>query len=121
MYQYYRMPAYIASGKRNQWRGVLVVFKAIYRAGNVFNIDFYQVVKVSGKTADIRPIASSEVPGARYEPGSSSQVTAVKDSFTGPVEKHLIQGYDGKAYFHLTSYSSAYAWDGNPKSYSWGH
>ena len=85
------------------------------------NIDFYQVTKVSAKTAEIRPIAGSEVPGARYEPGSSSQVTAAKDSFTGPAEKHLIQSYDGKPYFHLTSYSSASAWDGNPKSYSWGH
>lgn len=84
------------------------------------NIDFYQVVAVHGKLAEIRPIAGKSIEENGHH--QSGRTVADKDNFTGPSEKKLIQSdYKGRPSFRIASYASAYEWDGLPKSYSWGH
>lgn len=64
------------------------------------NVDFYQVIKVTNKTAVLAPISGKSVEGsAGY---MSCQLVAVKDSFTGGENlTKRIQSYDGKPYFSM--------------------
>jgi hypothetical protein len=84
------------------------------------NVDFYQVVGVFGKMAELRPIKhKSEGHGEGYS-SMSDHVVPVKDSFIGEGSFKIIQSSgNGKAEFSFSSYKSAYAWDGTPRYSSW--
>lgn len=84
------------------------------------NVDFYQVVGIIGKMAELRPINGQQVPDGGGYSSMSAHVVAVKDSFIKEnTFKKLIQGYNGKPCFTFCSYKSAYLWDGTPKYISW--
>ena len=79
------------------------------------NIDFYQVVKVSGKTIKIREIKGRQTESTGFMTG---EVVAVPDSFVGNELKKIVKpASDGYA-VTITSYADAWKWDGSPKSYS---
>jgi len=77
------------------------------------NVDFYQVVAISGKSVVIREIASKFV-GA--QDGPSVQVVASPGHFIGaPIKKIPQKGFKDEPVIKLTSFSRAYPWDGKPK------
>lgn len=81
------------------------------------NVDFYQVVGVSGKTVLIREISKKVV---REERGAD-YVAPIPNKFIGAVlKKQPRQGGSVR----LNSFSNAYKWDGKPKyqtAAGWGH
>ena len=89
------------------------------KAGDIFycswgydqtNIDFYEVVSVSGLTAEIRAINSSETEDG-FMCGKSSPVP---HSFSGEPMKKRIQSYSGEPYFSGTCGHSISPYDGKP-------
>lgn len=82
------------------------------------NVDFYQVTETIGKrTVVIQPIKGSIVDSN----GHTDFVSAVKDSFIEKPMKKLVK--DGNT-VRLNSYSSAWIWDGRPRSqtaFGYGH
>lgn len=83
------------------------------------NVNFYQVVGLSGKqTVQLQEIASTTVEGAG---GPTTYVSAVKDRFiTEKVTTH--RAVNDRV--RINSYASAYLWDGKPKyetGLGWGH
>ena len=77
------------------------------------NIDFYEVVAVSGKAVAIREIGSRVV----SDDGLHEKVVPMRGKYTGPVLKKIpSKGYGGKPSIRLNSYSFAYPWDGKPKT-----
>lgn len=78
------------------------------------NVDFYQIVSVQDKTVMLREIASE---GTKNE-----YVIPVPGKFIGPPMRKLPRGRGtDPGSVRLTSYSSAYKWDGNPKYVTPGH
>lgn len=71
------------------------------------NVDFYEVTEVTGKAVIIREIATKEGPG-------HSTVVPQPGRFIGAPLRKVPQGYQGKPYVKITSFSSAYPWDGRP-------
>ena len=78
------------------------------------NIDFYQIVGRTDKMVTIRAIGKDcKVTGNGYD----DKVMPIKDYFIGGKMKKKIGAYG----ISLTSYSSAWLWDGNPKyETAWG-
>lgn len=79
------------------------------------NIDFYQVTALVGtRMVEIRKIKATSTPEDSF---MSATKSAVKDSFTSdePMRKMVRDGNK----INLTSYSSAWLWDGKPCRYSW--
>jgi hypothetical protein len=88
------------------------------------NIDFYEVVGLTGASVKVRQVASKFV----NEPGdhpSQDRVVADKGNYIGEVMTKRIQaGYQGRPSFNVASYASAWLWDGTPKyqtGQGWGH
>lgn len=88
------------------------------------NVDFYQVINVLGRcTVTIREIASELTePEGSFMQGSRMPL---KDQFLkdSPEMKKRVNalgsGFQDREYITMTSYSSAYPWDGKPKFCSW--
>lgn len=85
------------------------------------NVDYYQVVRTTPCTVDIRPIAS-DVTDTGFMQGSS---LPIKDHFTGDVirGKRVSPCGNGaggvEPSIYMTSYSHAWRWDGRPRFCSW--
>jgi hypothetical protein len=73
------------------------------------NIDWYEVTKVVGKQIEIRPIAGKQVGGGGGR--GTDEVMPVPGHFTGPAVRKTPNQWG----IRLTSYSSAFKWDGKPK------
>ncbi len=71
------------------------------------NVDWYQVVEKLGTMVVIREIAGRQVGSDGY----SDKVVPVPDHFVGPPQRKRPNRHG----IPLTSYSSAYKWDGKPK------
>jgi len=85
------------------------------------NVDFYQVVGLTGASVKVRQIAQRTVRSGG--PGGDS-VVAVPDHFVGEVMTKRIQNYSDRPSFSLNSYSDASLWDGTPKyqtGFGFGH
>ena len=85
------------------------------------NVDFYQVVGLTGASVKVRQIAQRTV---RSGGAGGDSVVAVPDHFVGEVMTKRIQNYSDVPTFTLNSYSSAYLWDGTPKyqtGFGFGH
>jgi len=81
------------------------------------NVDYYQVIEVKGtRTVVLRQIAQKQVEGSIYDHGMACEVVPVKDSF---LNDETIEKRVGQYGINLTSYSSAYKWDGTPDYKSW--
>ena len=81
------------------------------------NLDYYQVVKTTAKTIALRKIDKRLTRG-RGEP--TEYYMPVANKFVGPPMRKKLKEYSGKAYVDLTSYSSAYKWDGKEQSQTGG-
>ncbi len=82
------------------------------------NIDFYQVVEVSAskKSVKIREIGYTEEYNSVQMSGKKMPVPG---KFTGEVMNKKVKGGRGLSeYISLNSFSSAWKWDGTPKSFS---
>ena len=79
--------------------------------------DFYQVVKVTAKSVQVRQIAKTYVEHGPVQ--GYAKVMPVKDQFTGEAMTKRFKSYDSKSYsIGISSYSSASLWDGNPEQES---
>ncbi len=76
------------------------------------NIDFYQVVGFAGKTLVKLRKVQSALADNQSSGGFYNKVVPVKDAFNGSEFRKKIDGDR----VSLNSYSSAYLWDGTPKS-----
>jgi hypothetical protein len=78
------------------------------------NVDYYEVVAVSGASATVRPISSRIVADHQY----SVEVVPVPGSFTGPPVKKRVQKSSGGRYEIKISEGRGHAWlwDGKPKT-----
>jgi len=102
------------------WAHSLVVGSILYSSWGYdqTNIDFYEVTAVAGKSVVIREIAKKAVSGDSF----TESVVPVKGRFVGQAMKKLpSKGYQGRASIRLTTYSSAWEWDGKPKSQTGPH
>ena len=81
------------------------------------NLDYYQVVKTTPTTIQLRPIDKRLTKG-KGEPTEWYMPTANK--FTGPAVRKKLKEYNGRAYVDLTTYSSAYKWEGKAQSQTGG-
>ena len=88
------------------------------------NIDYYQVVAVSGSTATIRKIGKQHVSsqGGQYVDAVIPSV----DTFVGPPMKKRVQktSYGGAYKIKISDYQTAFPWDGQPDrqtSAGYGH
>ncbi len=84
------------------------------------NIDFYEVVGLTGASVKVREVRSKVV-GSN---GSQEEVVPVPGGFTGPSMTKRIQNYGSTPSFTVNSFSAASKWDGKPKSQTaagWGH
>lgn len=82
------------------------------------NISWYQVTAVGEKSVKIREIDGKIVAGGSE---GSESVVASPGHFTGPDMVKIVRPGNS---VRLTSYSSAYPWDGKPKyqtALGWGH
>lgn len=79
------------------------------------NIDWYQVTKASKCNVWLTPIK-----GTRKDDGFMSGTTVpLPNEFCGKEKRHKFKKYSKAYCCSLTSYSSAFEWDGKPKRYSY--
>lgn len=78
------------------------------------NVDYYQVVKRTAKTVTVKELEKVVVSGGR---GPTERVMPVKDRFNprGKTLRKKLKDYSGVPYLDLSSYASAYLWDGKPQ------
>jgi len=81
------------------------------------NLDYYQVVKTTATTIALRKI-DKQITRGRGEP--TEYYMPVANKFVGPPLRKKLKEYNGKAYVNLTSYSSAYKWNGKEQSQTGG-
>lgn len=75
------------------------------------NVDFYQVVKRTKKSVYLRQVRSQIV--------NDNQKVALKDQFYGDeVIRKVLRVYNDRYSVSLNSFSSAYQWDGKPKTFT---
>ncbi len=70
------------------------------------NVDFYEVVAVTGKQVIIREIAAKQV--------GRDSVVPVPGKFVGAPMRKAPSIYQGKPWVKINSYASAKLWDGKP-------
>ena len=79
------------------------------------NVDFFQVVKVTEKSVNIREISSKTIENGFM----SGNTTAIKDAFKGnETLTKRIKEYNNKPYVSF-AYGVGSLWDGSPVSCSW--
>lgn len=77
------------------------------------NIDFYEVVGLTPQSVKVRMVRKNAEGGGVY----GYKVTPRKGDFVGEVmTKRLSEGYRGQPAISINSYSSAWLWDGTPKT-----
>jgi hypothetical protein len=85
------------------------------------NVDWYQVTRVMPRGIEIREISGKIV----RENGSQDLVAGEANRFIGPPMKKIPRpSGPGKYAVKITSFASAYLWDGKPKyqtASGWGH
>lgn len=81
------------------------------------NLDYYQVVKTTATMVSLRKIDKRLTRG-RGEP--TEYYMPVANKFVGPPINKKLKEYNGKAYVNLTTYSSAYKWNGKEQSQTGG-
>jgi hypothetical protein len=82
------------------------------------NQEFYQVTRMTPKGVYVREIGAKTVPGS--EGMMCQNVVAVKDSFVNKPESfHRLNLTTYKPAFRISSYQTAFLWDGKPKYNSW--
>lgn len=85
------------------------------------NIDFYQIVELIGKsTVKLRKLKCQDVGNEQGHCMSATKIP-LKDQFWQDeiLTKRVVPlGTDGCC-LHLSSFETAFVWDGRPKNYSW--
>ncbi|MDR3138458.1 MAG: hypothetical protein LBT95_02165 [Treponema sp.] len=80
------------------------------------NVDFFQVIGLTGTMATIREIEKRE----EYDGNTmAGKARPVKDVFIGgAVRRKAKSGHNGQEYLKIEPYSFAYPWDGTPQRFS---
>lgn len=78
------------------------------------NIDFYEVLRVTKKSAEIRPLAQTQ----EHTGFMSGTTEPVKGSYTGEPMMKRVQSDNT---IKIESFAYAWVWDGTPKHNSWYH
>ena len=107
------------AGKKEAAQAALEVGQILYTSWGYdqTNVDFYQVVKVSGKRAYVREIKQSMQPGS--EMGlTATTVAPVADDFCN--EETLVVGVSNYGTYSVDGHHAS-KYDGKPKYCSWGH
>ena len=88
---------------------------------NQTNINFYEVVGILGSMITIREIDKKVVSVKNAE----TKVMPIAGRYTGtPMKKRPIPSYSGEYGVKISTYASAYLWNGEPQfqtSAGWGH
>jgi hypothetical protein len=105
--------------KRREYKHSLKVGDVLYSSWGYdqTNVDFYEVTAVKDKSVVICKIGKENLGGSS---GSDKVVAAPGRCIGKPMTKRVGEG----GYIHLTSYSSAHKWDGQPlheTASGWGH
>ena len=79
------------------------------------NTDFYQVIKVTSKTATIREIAQEQV---STDNGWTGKATPILNKFIGEPVRKKIHICNNEELLKLESYAYARPWKGTPVNYS---
>ena len=84
------------------------------------NVDFYQVVGLTPKSVRIRRINSTCKESSGYMSGQSTPAKPITYSANSQLMTKRFSPADKLGYsVNITSYSSAFLWDGKPKYTSW--
>lgn len=112
--------------RKEETRRERAAFKPDVKIGDIYvaswgyeqtNVDFYQVIEVTGKcTVKIRPISQETVKDSTMSHGMADDVVAVKDSF---IKDEVMTKRVGKYGITIDSVRSASKWDGSPCYRSW--
>lgn len=82
------------------------------------NVDYYEVVGLTPKGVKIRQIESQR----SYTGSMCGECVPVKGMYRGDVKTKQVKATsNGDAYLKLTSFSSAWKWDGKPNFFSEWH
>ena len=102
----------LRSKERSEYQHTLNVGDILYSSWGYdqTNVDFYEVVQVIGKAVAIRQIEKRVVSGNEY----SEYVAPMPRKYIGPALKKIPRNNSVR----LNSFSSAWLWDGKPKSQS---
>lgn len=101
--------------KANAQKGTVKVGTIFYASWGYdqTNVDFYEVTEIKGTMATIRALCQKDA--------ESGMTTAIPGKYYGQeMRKKISFKYESPS-ISLTSYSSAYLWNGKPKYYSSGH
>lgn len=79
------------------------------------NIDFYQIIKLTEKTATVRQIEGRII---EQDGNFSGTVEPKKDAFKGKPLRRKIKRYGNQIFVNINSFSSASLWDGKPEYYT---
>ena len=79
------------------------------------NIQFYQVIKATPKTATVREIAVEQV---SKDNGWTGKATPVLNHFIDSPIRKKIHAYSNEEFLKLSSYEYARPWNGTPVNYS---
>lgn len=86
------------------------------------NVDYYQVIAVSGRKVTLKPICSKSVFGSAQASGMACDVLPVKDAFKKD-EPELVKIAsnmgNGKTYININQVQTAFLWDGTANYCSW--
>ena len=82
------------------------------------NVDFYKVTKVTAKSVKIEQVGTTETDTGFL---TGTAVPALDNTVGEPSTRRFYSIGDGRYGCRLTSFSSAYLWDGKPKYCSHGH
>lgn len=100
-----------------------VLNEAGIKAGDIFvsawgydqtNISWYQVTEVKAKFVVVRRI-EGKIVGQR-DSGTTETVMPLVNKWRGSAERKKVKLHQGRPYLGISSYESAYLWDGKPKS-----
>ncbi len=81
------------------------------------NCDFYQVLSVTASFARLRLLKNEQTEGDDW----TGKVAPLKDQFAegaAIIRRKIQRLSDGQAAFAITSFASAFPWDGAPKSFT---
>ena len=104
---------------KKEWKNTFKVGDILYTSWGYdqTNIEFWQVVEVSGRATTVREIAQDKT----QEGFMSGNTIPVKNNFIGKPLRKLAQpsgGRDGGGYLKISSCQHAWAWDGKSKYWS---
>ena len=86
------------------------------------NVDFYMVTRTTKTSVYIRKIRSEVTRSGGPSDSVMPCLLGRPDSDSAEPKRKKVQTYDGRPYVSLSTYASAYLWDGTPQRQTgWGY